>query len=142
MPLMLITMTEMTKSASSVQRLHEYYYNEELEADYKDPTPPDNWPLQGAIEIEHLSAKYRKGLPLVLKDISVSIKGNEKVGVVGRTGSGKSTIILALMRILEMDTDELDKPVGSISIDGVRIDKIGLHYLRSKITIIPQDPVM
>ena len=141
MPLMLVTLTECTKCASSIQRLHEYYYCTELEAEYEDPKAPKDWPKNGDIEIKNLCLKYRKDLPLVLKNIDISIKGREKIGVVGRTGSGKSTIILAFMRIIEMEEDELGNPVGSIKIDNLQIDQIGLHELRRKVTIIPQDPV-
>ena len=99
-----------------------------------------------------MSVRYRKGLPLVLDGINYEISPGEKVAIIGRTGSGKkaisantlgkSTALLSLMRILEMAEDANGKPLGSITIDGVRIDEIGLHELRSKIAIIPQDPFL
>jgi ABC-type multidrug transport system fused ATPase/permease subunit len=79
--------------------------------------------------------RYRLDLPLVLSGISVSIKGGERVGVVGRTGCGKSSMLLALMRLVDLDS-------GSISIDGVDTMTIGLHTLRGKAAIIPQDPAI
>lgn len=77
--------------------------------------------------------RYRPELELVLKDVSFTIKGGERVGVVGRTGAGKSSVTLALFRILEAAS-------GRILIDGIDISKIGLHDLRSVVSIIPQDP--
>jgi ATP-binding cassette subfamily C (CFTR/MRP) protein 1 len=77
--------------------------------------------------------RYRPDLDLCLRDVSVHFKGGERIGVVGRTGAGKSSLTLALFRILEAAE-------GKISIDGVDISEIGLHDLRSIISIIPQDP--
>merc|ERR1719305_1668691 len=79
--------------------------------------------------------RYRPDLPLVLKDISVDIKGGMKVGIVGRTGAGKSSLISTLLRLVELDA-------GTISVDGVNIGEIGLADLRSAIAVIPQDPVL
>ena len=79
--------------------------------------------------------RYRPNLPLVLKDISVDIKGGMKVGIVGRTGAGKSSLISTLLRLVELDA-------GTISVDGVDIGEIGLADLRSAIAVIPQDPVL
>ena len=78
---------------------------------------------------------YRPGLPQVLKKININIKGGEKVGVCGRTGSGKSSMIVSLLRLVELD-------VGSIIIDGMDISKIGLSDLRSNLSLIPQEPVL
>lgn len=72
--------------------------------------PPADWPREGAIQVKNLSMRYRPGLPNILNDISMSIIGGEKIGIVGRTGAGKSSIILALLRMVEY--------VGSITIDG------------------------
>ncbi|XP_058084431.1 putative ABC transporter C family member 15 isoform X1 [Magnolia sinica] len=97
--------------------------------------PPNNWPTIGSICFRNLQIKYAKQLPSVLKNITCTFPGKKKVGVVGRTGSGKSTLIQALFRIVEPTE-------GSIMIDDVDICKIGLHDLRSRLSIIPQDPTM
>ena len=93
------------------------------------------WPQSGNIEFRDFYLKYRPDTELVLKNLSFSITDNQKIGVVGRTGAGKSTLCLALCRIVEAHS-------GSIVIDGVDISQIGLEQLRDKITIIPQDPTL
>ncbi|XP_069785764.1 ATP-binding cassette sub-family C member 3 isoform X2 [Narcine bancroftii] len=97
--------------------------------------PGKSWPEAGNVKFNGYSVRYREGLDLVLKDLNLSIRGGEKVGIVGRTGAGKSSMTLCLFRILEASK-------GEITIDGVKIADIGLHDLRSKLTIIPQDPVL
>jgi ABC-type multidrug transport system fused ATPase/permease subunit len=92
-----------------------------------------NWPSKGEVEFKNYSVKYRPDTEIVLKNLSFRITGGEKIGVIGRTGSGKSTICLSLFRILEPLT-------GTIFIDGVDICQLGLKKLRSALTIIPQDP--
>ena len=94
--------------------------------------PPQAWPQDGEIKFEHYSTKYRPELDLVLKDINIDIKPREKIGIVGRTGAGKSSITLALFRIIEAFE-------GDINIDGIKTDTIGLYDLRHKLSIIPQD---
>ena len=91
------------------------------------------WPSHGKIQFENLSVKYREDTDLVLKNLNLTINPKEKVGIVGRTGSGKSTITLCLFRLLEANT-------GKILIDDIDISKIGLKKLRENLTIIPQDP--
>jgi len=123
---------------NSVERVLYYSNNVEAEAPSNtklDPKPSE-WPSKGDIQIQRASMRYRDG-PLVLKDVSVSIKGGEKIGVVGRTGSGKSSLMNALFRITEVEPDG-----GKIIIDGVDISNIGLNPLRLSLSIIPQDPVM
>ncbi|XP_042908219.1 multidrug resistance-associated protein 1-like [Parasteatoda tepidariorum] len=93
------------------------------------------WPPIGQISFNNYSTKYREDLDLVIKNINLSINGSEKVGIIGRTGAGKSSITMALFRIIEPVT-------GSIFIDNIDISKLGLQKLRSKLTIIPQDPVL
>ncbi|KAJ5665324.1 Metal resistance protein YCF1 [Penicillium maclennaniae] len=97
--------------------------------------PAIGWPSQGAVSFKNYSTRYREGLDLVLKDIDLDIKPHEKIGVVGRTGAGKSSLTLALFRIIEPTS-------GTISIDGVDVSSIGLFDLRGRLAIIPQDPAM
>ena len=95
--------------------------------------PSDLWPRSASIEFIDYSASYRPGLEPVLKNLNFRVESGEKVGIVGRTGAGKSSITLALFRIIE-------PTFGQIVIDGVDVTRIGLHDLRSKLTIIPQEP--
>ena len=95
----------------------------------------NNWPDKGKIEFINFSVKYRPNTEIVLKNLNFVIQGQEKVGIVGRTGSGKSTITLCLFRILEATE-------GKILIDGVDISTLGLEILRHNLTIIPQDPAL
>ncbi|KAI9249020.1 multi drug resistance-associated protein MRP [Sporodiniella umbellata] len=93
------------------------------------------WPEKGAIEFKEYATRYRPGLDLALRNLSFSVKANEKIGIVGRTGAGKSSLSLSLFRIVEAAQ-------GSIVIDGVDISTLRLLDLRSRLTIIPQDPVL
>ncbi|GBC03173.1 hypothetical protein RclHR1_00500021 [Rhizophagus clarus] len=99
------------------------------------PRPPAAWPYEGKIKVENLEVKYAEDLEPVLHHINFNVKGGEKIGIVGRTGSGKSTIALSLFRFVEPSH-------GKISIDGIDISSIGVEDLRSRITIIPQDPIL
>ncbi|KAL6125711.1 hypothetical protein ACLB2K_073765 [Fragaria x ananassa] len=122
----------------SVERILQYSnLTSEAPLVIEDSKPPINWPQVGTICFKNLQAsiRYAEHLPSVLKNISCTFPGQNKVGVVGRTGSGKSTLIQALFRIVEPRE-------GSIIIDDVDICKIGLHDLRSRLSIIPQDPTM
>lgn len=131
-------MAQVEAEMNSVERVLYYSNNVESEAAFEtklDPEPSE-WPSKGEIQIQHASMRYRDG-PLVLKDITVSFKGGEKIGVVGRTGSGKSSLMSALFRITEIEPDG-----GKVLIDGVNVANIGLKSLRLSLSIIPQDPVM
>ncbi|KMT05991.1 hypothetical protein BVRB_7g164780 [Beta vulgaris subsp. vulgaris] len=102
---------------------------------YNDHVPPPTWPALGNIELHNLQVTYRPNAPLVLKGITLSIRGGEKIGVVGRTGSGKSTLIQVFFRLIEPSN-------GKIIIDDIDISMVGLHDLRSRFGIIPQEPVL
>ena len=106
--------------------------------------PTDEWPEKGAITLTNLQMRYRQETPLVLKGLNVSIGAGERIGVVGRTGSGKSSMLLVLMRIVEpyLSEDAIKKYEAPLTIDGVDALRIGLRDLRSKLGIIPQLPVL
>uniref|UniRef100_K3X2G1 Uncharacterized protein n=1 Tax=Globisporangium ultimum (strain ATCC 200006 / CBS 805.95 / DAOM BR144) TaxID=431595 RepID=K3X2G1_GLOUD len=110
---------------------------EEDESAYNDRavTNYESWPPQGAITFNALCLRYRPELPLVLRGVNLEIQGGEKVGVCGRTGAGKSSLLAALFRICDFAS-------GSIRIDGVDIQSVRLHVLRHSLAIIPQDPVL
>ncbi|KAJ5176747.1 Metal resistance protein YCF1 [Penicillium canariense] len=127
---------EVETNIVSVERVLEYASlpSEAPEVIFKR-RPAVGWPAQGAVTFKNYSTRYREGLDLVLKDVSLDIKPHEKIGVVGRTGAGKSSLTLALFRIIEPSG-------GTISIDGLDVSSIGLFDLRSRLAIIPQDPAM
>ncbi|KAH9505171.1 Multidrug resistance-associated protein 4 [Bulinus truncatus] len=127
---------EVENQMISVERVIEYSRLPQ-EADLEstsDKKPPPSWPQQGEITGSGVCLRYAPSGPLVLKDLTFVIRGKEKVGIVGRTGAGKSSLITTLFRMAE--------PEGTLVIDGINILQIGLHDLRSKISIIPQDPVL
>ncbi|KAJ0481794.1 putative ABC-type xenobiotic transporter [Helianthus annuus] len=97
--------------------------------------PDDQWPSHGEVNIHNLQVRYAPHMPLVLRGLTCTFNGGKKTGIVGRTGSGKSTLIQTLFRIME-------PAAGQILIDGINISTIGLHDLRSRLSIIPQDPTM
>ncbi|GMI11824.1 hypothetical protein TrVE_jg6531 [Triparma verrucosa] len=123
---------------TSVERIVEYSELQEVEASpiVEDYRPPQNWPTKGDIILENLSMRYREGLPLVLNDVNLTIPGGSKVGVAGRTGSGKSSLLVSLFRLAEPTKE------SKILIDDYDCCKGGLKDVRSAISIIPQDPVM
>ncbi|KAG1673338.1 Multidrug resistance-associated protein 4 [Nymphon striatum] len=123
------------QSFTSVERVLEYgAINSEADRECaKENTPPDNWPQTRSICATNMSLAYNTN-KFVLKDISFSIKGGQKVGVIGRTGAGKTSLVNAIFR--------LEEPSGCLKIDGIDITKIGLHQLRKNISIIPQEPLL
>ncbi|ELT99037.1 hypothetical protein CAPTEDRAFT_212470 [Capitella teleta] len=127
---------EVENLMTSVERVKEYCQLESeapLES-AEDKKPSDSWPQEGVLEAENLSLHYDKESPAVLKNLNFKINAQEKVGIVGRTGAGKSSLIGILFRMTE--------PEGTLRIDGLDIQGIGLHDLRSKISMIPQDPML
>ncbi|KAL3373840.1 hypothetical protein AABB24_005691 [Solanum stoloniferum] len=120
----------------SVERLNQYMHiPSEAPEIVKENRPPVNWPTRGKVEIQDLQIRYREDSPLVLRGVSCTFEGGHKIGIVGRTGSGKTTLIGALFRLVEPTS-------GRILVDGIDISKIGLHDLRSRFGIIPQDPTL
>ena len=121
----------------NIQIIHQEYIEIETEAawELEETKPQPSWPDKGEVVLSDFDVRYRPDLDLVLKEVSVKIAPGEKVGIVGRTGAGKSSVALCLFRIIEAAR-------GKILIDGVDIATIGLKDLRSKLTIIPQDPVL
>uniref|UniRef100_A0A673JJJ5 Cystic fibrosis transmembrane conductance regulator n=1 Tax=Sinocyclocheilus rhinocerous TaxID=307959 RepID=A0A673JJJ5_9TELE len=125
---------EVENLMTSVERVVEYT---ELESEAPWETqkrPPPDWPNRGLITFDRVNFSYSSDGPVVLKNISAMFRPREKVGIVGRTGAGKSSLISALFRLME--------PEGKILVDGVLTSEIGLHDLRQKMSIIPQDPVL
>ena len=124
------------QNMNSVERIKEYLdVEQEAPAVIEKTRPAANWPSEGSVEFIDYSTRYRSDLDPVLQNVSFKIRPLEKVGIVGRTGAGKSSLALALFRGLEAET-------GKILIDGVDIGKIGLQDLRESITIVPQDPTL
>ncbi|XP_050728277.1 multidrug resistance-associated protein 1-like isoform X2 [Eriocheir sinensis] len=128
--------SEVETNIVAVERIKEYTENPQ-EAPWELPSdkPQENWPQEGVVEFNNYSTRYREGLDVVVKNITFKISKGEKIGIVGRTGAGKSSLMLGLFRIIEATG-------GNITIDGINISKIGLHDLRGRLTIIPQDPVL
>jgi ATP-binding cassette, subfamily C (CFTR/MRP), member 1 len=128
-------LSEVDKGINSVERLRYFGVELEEEAPLHTIEMRETWPEKGEIIFNNVAMRYRKSLPLVLQGLSFNIRGGERIGIVGRTGAGKSSIISALFRLVEISG-------GSILIDGVDISQIGLLDLRSRLTIVPQDPML
>ncbi|KAI9598139.1 hypothetical protein BDF19DRAFT_433612 [Syncephalis fuscata] len=127
---------EIETNIVSMERLQEYAeLPSEAPEIIEGRRPSHFWPERGVIKFTDYQTRYREGLELVLKGVSFDVKSREKIGIVGRTGAGKSSLTLSLFRLIEA-------AAGSITIDGVDISQIGLYDLRSRLTIIPQDPVL
>lgn len=128
---------ELENCMTSVERVAEYIDlkpEPPLETDENDCKRLTDWPSSGSIAFTNLSLKYDDSSDAILKSLNLSIKSGEKIGIVGRTGAGKSSIIQAIFR--------LGVNEGTIKIDDIDISKIGLHDLRNNISIIPQDPIL
>ena len=128
-------LAEVENGMNAVERLQ--YYGQELEEEAPLHTIEvrKSWPEKGEIVFDNVEMRYREGLPLVLRGLSMHVQGGERIGIVGRTGAGKSSIMSTLFRLVEISG-------GRISIDGIDIATIGLHDLRSRLAIIPQDPTL
>ena len=119
---------------TSVERVLEYSDLETEPLEIGDKKPPNDWPSAGEIQFEDVSFRYDKSLNNVLNNISLRINSGEKIGIVGRTGAGKSSIIQTLYRMAETDV--------ALFIDNINIKEISLHNLRKKLSIIPQEPTL
>ncbi|XP_010264828.1 PREDICTED: ABC transporter C family member 5-like [Nelumbo nucifera] len=120
----------------SIERIHQYcQIPSEAPVFVENCRPPSCWPENGTVELIDLKVRYKESLPVVLHGVTCTFPGGKKIGIVGRTGSGKSTLIQALFRLIEPAS-------GRIVIDGIDISTIGLHDLRGHLSIIPQDPTL
>jgi ABC-type multidrug transport system fused ATPase/permease subunit len=132
------TMSDAETQIVSVERIKEYVElpkEQEVVPGFEPISPPVNWPSNGKIEIQNLKLQYRYNTPEILHGISATIDANDKIGIVGRTGAGKSSLIFAFFRMADVQN-------GEIFIDGIPISRVPLPILRSKLCIIPQDPVL
>jgi ABC-type multidrug transport system fused ATPase/permease subunit len=160
-PMFLLFYGMMDTRMNAIERIYEYITTTPHEKDFDEPKSKDpTWPQEGEVKLNHLHLRYRNDLPFVIKDLNLKIPPREKIGVVGRTGSGKSTLTLGLLRIMEPVDPSIQIPEeaqrdpakyaemilepikDAIVIDGEDITKFGLHVVRKNIAIIPQDPIL
>jgi ATP-binding cassette, subfamily C (CFTR/MRP), member 1 len=127
-------LAEVENNMNCAERL-QYYATDLEEEPSKQRDVRDSWPEKGEIVFKDIEMRYRKGLPLVLKGLNLHVGAGERIGIVGRTGAGKSSIMTTLFRMVELSG-------GSITIDGVNIADVGLEDLRTRMSIIPQDPTL
>lgn len=128
-------LAEVENNMNATERVHYYGTELEEEAPLHLAEVSASWPEKGHIEFSSVEMRYRAGLPLVLQGLTMDVRGGERIGIVGRTGAGKSSIMSALFRLTELSG-------GSIKIDDIDISTVGLHDLRSRLAIIPQDPAL
>ncbi|TAQ85854.1 hypothetical protein B7494_g5813 [Chlorociboria aeruginascens] len=128
-------LAEVENGMNATERLHYYGTALEEEAPLHTIEVRKTWPESGEIIFNNVQMRYRENLPLVLSGLTMHVEGGERIGVVGRTGAGKSSIVSTLFRLVELSG-------GNITIDGLDISTIGLHDLRSRLAIIPQDPTL
>ncbi|KAH6646530.1 P-loop containing nucleoside triphosphate hydrolase protein [Truncatella angustata] len=126
---------EVENNMNSTERLHYYATKLEEEAPLHTANVRSTWPERGEIVFDDVQMRYRKDLPLILYGLNIRVAPGERVGIVGRTGAGKSSIVSALFRIVELSG-------GTITIDGINTATLGLHDLRSRLAIIPQEPIL
>ncbi|KAK2954114.1 Multidrug resistance-associated protein [Blattamonas nauphoetae] len=157
---LVMELVELEARMTNYERIRFYSTKLPKETTKYEITPSETWPEHGNVQFEGVSFRYRHGLPYVLQDVDFTFRGGEKIGVCGRTGAGKSSLIFALFRLVELDpklepkmidiqtgfpidTDPNEEPnKGRVLIDGVDISKIELGKLRRSIAIIPQDPTL
>jgi ATP-binding cassette subfamily C (CFTR/MRP) protein 1 len=128
-------LAEVENNMNATERIHYYATQLDQEAPLKLKDVRDSWPEKGEIIFDDVKMRYRAGLPLVLQGLTLHVQAGERIGIVGRTGAGKSSIMSTLFRMVELSG-------GSISIDGVNIAEVGLGDLRARLAIIPQDPTL
>ncbi|OLN82088.1 Oligomycin resistance ATP-dependent permease YOR1-like protein 1 [Colletotrichum chlorophyti] len=128
-------LAEVENGMNAVERIQYYGTQLEEEAPLHTIEVRPSWPEKGEIVFDNVEMRYRANLPLVLSGLTMHVQGGERIGIVGRTGAGKSSIMSTLFRLVELSG-------GHITIDGVDISTIGLHDLRSRLAIIPQDPTL
>ncbi|KAI1339003.1 P-loop containing nucleoside triphosphate hydrolase protein [Xylariaceae sp. FL0016] len=128
-------LAEVENGMNAVERLLHYGTQLEEEAPEHTVDVRPSWPEKGEINFDQVEMRYRENLPLVLQGLSMRVRGGERIGIVGRTGAGKSSIMSTLFRLVELSG-------GHITIDGLDISTLGLHDLRSRMAIIPQDPTL
>ncbi|KAK2942132.1 Multidrug resistance-associated protein [Blattamonas nauphoetae] len=151
---------ELESKMTSFERVDFYSTKLPQEASTHEVEVPEEWPAKGDIRFEDVKYKYRPGLPFVLKGVNFDITGGETIGVCGRTGAGKSSLLFVLFRLVELDPKLAPKMIdmktgfpvdadpneepnsGRILIDGVDISKVDIHRVRSSVAIIPQDPTL
>ncbi|CAM1297595.1 ABCC4 (predicted), partial [Pycnogonum litorale] len=134
--LVLRVFAELQSQFTSVERIMEYgdLSPEASKVSSPDKKPVSSWPNTGEIKFKDVSLRYKSTEPYILKSLNFQIKSKEKIGIVGRTGAGKTSMINALFRLVE--------PEGTIEIDGVIVNDIGLHDLRHRLSVIPQEPLI
>ncbi|KAL5615528.1 uncharacterized protein BROUX77_001365 [Berkeleyomyces rouxiae] len=128
-------LAEVENGMNAVERLDHYGTHLEEEAPLHTIDVRPSWPEKGEIVFDNVHMRYRADLPLVLRGLSIHVKGGERIGIIGRTGAGKSSIMSTLFRLVEISS-------GKITIDGLDISTLGLYELRSRMAIIPQDPTL
>ena len=133
---------DIQRGMAGVERILEYADDTPTEPTGGMPVPVKSWPTAGRIVMNDLCVRYRPELPLALRGVSCAIEPRSKVGIVGRTGSGKTTFVSALWRLVEPTRGEGGDAAGAIEIDGVDLSLLQLHALRSRLAIIVQDPVL
>ncbi|CAF1276141.1 unnamed protein product [Rotaria sordida] len=127
---------------TSAERIHEYgqlvpEIHQNINKSYVFIQPAHNWPSHGVIEFKDYTFRYRPELDPVLKNLNLRIESKEKIGIIGRTGAGKSSLLQALFRLVDQSAIN-----GTILIDDIDITRLSLHHLRSHLSVIPQVPIL